>query len=320
MSTSARPQATSPVLLLTFNRPDTTAQVIDALRKVRPQHVFVFSDGPREGVEGERELVEATRAVIDKEIDWDPRIERRVNDANQGLFAGVTGALDWFFSRVREGIILEDDCVPHPDFFAYCDQLLERYRDDERVWCISGDNSMDLPISGNASYGFIRDPLIWGWATWARAWKQFDPDLTSWKNIRGTAAERELYPDRVERRVRRDTLDRYLDSGIDAWGFRWKYTVHRHHGLVAVPRVNLVSNIGWNRADATHTTGSSLRAAKPTEAILPLQHPEAVALDVPADREWVESRGLGVKKYRLAYQVTKRIGRLRRGLGRMVGR
>lgn len=310
----------SPVLLMTFNRPDTTRQVIDALRDVRPEHVFVFSDGPRAGVDGEADLVAATRDVIAQHIDWSPRLEKRYNDANQGLFAGVTGALDWFFSRVPEGIILEDDCVPHPDFFAYCDELLERYRDDDRVWCISGDNSMDLPISGEASYGFIRDPLIWGWATWARAWKQFDPAVSSWDSIRGTAAERELYPDRVERRVRRETLDRYLASGIDAWGFRWKYTVHRHRGLVTVPRVNLVSNIGWNRADATHTTGSSLRAAKPTTALMPLTHPAEVSLDTLADREWVESRGLGVKKYRASYQIRKLIGRIRRGLGRMMGR
>ena len=320
MSTTPEYRAASPVLLLTFNRPDTTAAVVEALRLVAPEQVFVFSDGPREGVEGEAELVAETRRVIDEGLDWSPRVQQRYNDRNQGLFAGVTGALDWFFSRVPEGIILEDDCVPHPDFFAYCDDLLARYRDDERVWCVSGDNSVDLPISGGASYGFIRDPLIWGWATWARAWKQFDPELTGWSEVRGSATEREMYPDRVERRARRKTLDHYLDSGIDAWGFRWKYTLHRHGGLVAVPRVNLVSNIGWNRADATHTTGSSLRAAKPTEALLPLVHPGQVALDRVADREWVESRGLGVKKYRVSYQVAKSVGRVRRMLGRWLGR
>ena len=317
---SAPISTTSPVLLLTFNRPDTTQAVLEALQHVKPRELFVFSDGPRPDVPDEAQKVQATRDVIDKNVTWGPTIHRRYNDTNQGLFAGVTGALDWFFSHVPEGIILEDDCVPHPDFFGYCDQLLERYRDDERVWCISGDNSVDLPISGDASYGFIRDPLIWGWATWRRAWSQFNRDLSGWPEIRRSARERAMYPDRVERRVRRASYDHYYSSGIDAWGYKWKFTVHTHGGLVAVPRVNLVSNIGWNRPDASHTTGNSLRAAKPTQPILPLTHPAAVAIDALADREWVESRGLGVKKFRLGYQVAKMLGRLRRGIGRRLGR
>lgn len=308
------------MLLLTFNRPDTTQAVLETLQAAKPSEVYVFSDGPRQGIDGEAEKVQETRNLIESMINWGPRVHHRYNDHNQGLFAGVSGALDWFFARVPEGIILEDDCVPHADFFAYCDELLERYRNDERVWCISGDNSVDLPISGQASYGFIRDPLIWGWATWARAWRHFDHELAGWAEIRSTPQERHMYPDRVERRVRRATYDNYFASGIDAWGYKWKFTVHRAGGLVAVPRVNLVSNIGWNRPDATHTSGSSLRAAKPTSAILPLVHPQAVALDLAADREWVESRGLGVKKYRLGYQLRKRLGRLRRLLGRRLGR
>ncbi len=310
----------SPVLLLTFNRPDTTRSVLEAVRHAKPPELYVFSDGPRSGVAEDVAKVQATREVIDQMADWGPVVHRRFNDTNDGLFAGVSGALDWFFSHVSEGIILEDDCVPHQDFFGYCDQLLERYRDDNRVWCISGDNSVDLPISRGASYGFIRDPLIWGWATWARAWKHFNRDLSGWPEIRRSARERQMYPDAVERRVRRRSYDHYYSSGIDAWGYKWKFTVHTNGGLVAVPRVNLVSNIGWNRPDASHTTGSSLRAAKPTEAILPLIHPAQVAIDPVADREWVESRGLGVKKYRLGYQVSKLLGRMRRAVGRRLGR
>lgn len=311
---------TSPVLLLSFNRPDTTAKVLEALQRAQPRELFVFSDGPREGAEGEATKVQDTRAVIDEMVDWSPTVHYRYNENNQGLFAGVSGALDWFFSHVDEGIILEDDCVPHPDFFGYCDQLLEKYRDDDRVWCISGDNSVDLPISHGASYGFIRDPLIWGWATWARAWRHFDHELSGWPAIRASSTERQMYPDRVERRVRRKSFDHYFTSGIDAWGYKWKFTVQKNGGLVAVPRVNLVSNIGWNRPDATHTSGDSLRAAKATEAILPLVHPETVTLDKAADREWVESRGLGVKKYRWSYQLKKLLGRVRRFIGRRVGR
>lgn len=309
----------SPVLVLTFNRPDTTALVMAEIARYQPPEIFLFSDGPRPGRVGERELVDATRQVMEDSLSWGPQVHRLYRDENQGLFRGVTGALDWFFSHVEEGIILEDDCVPHPDFFAYCDELLERYRHDERVWCVSGDNSVDLPIAGDASYGFIRDPLIWGWATWRRAWQNFDHTMSNWTQMRRSAEFARLFPDRVERRVRRESFDHYL-AGVDAWAFKWKYTVQTHGGLVAVPRVNLVSNIGWNRPDATHTTGSSMRAGKPVHAILPLVHPSDVRIDQRASQEFVESRGLGVKKYRLTYQAGKALRRFRRRLGKVIGR
>jgi len=310
---------TSPVLVLTFNRPDTTAEVLAQIKSYRPSKIFLFSDGPRAGRAGESELVERTRAVMEEALDWGPEVHRLYCDTNQGLFKGVSGAIDWFFSHVDEGIILEDDCVPHPDFFGYCDELLDRYRDDARVWCISGDNSAGLTFSGDASYGFIRDPLIWGWATWKRAWKHFDHTMDGWAQMRSSREFSKMFPDRVERKVRRKNFDHYL-AGVDAWGFKWKYTVQTHGGLVAVPRVNLVSNIGWNRPDATHTTGNSMRAAKPALPILPLVHPADVFLDKGANEEFVESRGLGVKKFRLSYQLSKAVRRVRRSIGKALGR
>lgn len=292
---------------------------MEAVRAARPQKVFLFSDGPRPGHPDDLELIARTREVMEKALGEGIEVHRRYNETNQGLFAGVTGALDWFFSQVSEGIILEDDCVPHPDFFPYCDELLERYRDNDKVWCVSGDNSLELPVSHGHSYGFIKDPLIWGWATWSRAWKHYDYDFSLWREIRGTDREKQLYPDRVERKVRRGVFDRYA-KGIDAWAFKWKLTTQVHGGLTAVPRVNLVSNIGWNRPDATHTKGWSLKADKPTFPIMPLTHPPHVAVDELAHREFVESRGLGVKKYRWSYQVSKATGRLRRALGKVLGR
>lgn len=309
----------SPVLLLTFNRPDTTEKVLDTVLAANPSAVYLFSDGPRAGNADDADLVRQTRALMDDALASHPQVHRRYMEDNQGLFRGVSGALDWFFSHVEEGIILEDDCVPHPDFFGYCDELLEKYRNDDRVWCISGDNSLELPISAGASYGFIRDPLIWGWATWRRAWQHFDRDFSYWSEIRGTKREKELYPDRVERRIRRGVFDRYA-RGIDAWAFKWKMTLQYHGGLAAVPRVNLVSNIGWNRPDATHTKGDSLKAARPTFPILPLTHPSDVVVDRAAQTEFVESRGLGVKKHRWSYRLKKWITRVRRTLGRMLGR
>ena len=306
----------SPVLLLTFNRPDTTEQVINSLRQVKPSKVFVFSDGPRHGVESDQEKIEATRRIIAEAIDWPAEIRTNYRSENRGIVDGPPDAIDWFFSHVTEGIIVEDDCVAHPDFYHYCDELLERYRDDERVWAISGDNSWGLPVSGSHSYGFISDPLIWGWATWKRAWSQHDRSMASWSETRQPRQLRALYPDRAERKRRRyffDTKPRI------SWDYQWAYTVNYHRGLVAIPRTNLVSNIGFNRDDATHTRDSSPNANAAVAAIFPLAHPQTVIRDPLTQHEWVE-RALGVGKRRLRFRAAKRFRQTIRRINRLLGR
>lgn len=298
----------SPVLLLTFNRPDTTKQVIDALRTVKPPHIFVFSDGPRPSVSGDRDKVDETRRVIQEGIDWPAKVETLYLNENRGIVDGPPDAIDWFFSRVREGIILEDDCVPHPDFFYYCDELLDRYRDNHRVWVVSGDNSLKLPVTEPYSYGFISDPLIWGWATWGRAWEHHDRTMSDWNTYRRSREFRRLVPDRVERGRRRHLLDSKPQS---TWDYQWFLTVLRNQGLVAVPRGNLVSNVGFAHPDAFHTTGPSPQANADTFGVFPITHPVVVEKDPLAQYEWVE-RGLRVRRYRPSYRFRKRLRRLLR--------
>jgi hypothetical protein len=309
----------SPVLVMTFNRPDTTAAVMAEIAKAKPPKIFLFSDGARPDRPDEAELVAETRRVMGQAVTWGAEVYTRYNETNQGLFAGVSGAIDWFFSEVPEGIILEDDCVPHPDFFPYCDELLERYRNDDRVWCVSGDNSMGLRVEGGASYGFIRYPLIWGWATWRRAWSAYDRDLNEWARVRDTKFVRGIFPDRLERKVRSKVLNRQFGAPT-TWDYQWSFTVLLNRGLTAVPAVNLISNIGWNRPDATHTKSNSPRANFRASNLGALVHPILVEVNRAMDREFVESGGLGLKKYRVSYQVKKWIGRARRLVGRMIGR
>ena len=130
-----------PVLLLTWRRPDTTRQVLDALRPVLPSKLYVASDGPRN--EAEAKAVQATRDLVGELVDWPCQLRTRFRPENQGCQLGVSSAITWFFEQEESGIVLEDDCVPHQDFFPYCCELLERYRHDTRIWCISGDNYQD---------------------------------------------------------------------------------------------------------------------------------------------------------------------------------
>ena len=272
----------TPVLLLTFNRPETTVHVLEAIRAARPTRLFVASDGPRPRVATDLERVAATRVLVDEMVDWTCRVEHLYSDANQGCRVGVSSAISWFFEHVEEGIILEDDCVPHPDFFGYCTELLERYRDDDRVMNIAGDNSVDLtPTDTTASYCFARQPLIWGWATWRRAWQHYDGDLNGWLSVRSDPARLgQLWQDPIERRWQAANLERLVRTGKpDSWAYRWSFTVAIRGGLSVTPAVNLIKNVGFG-PDATHTLSSrNPRACIPTKPILPLHHTRDVTPD-----------------------------------------
>ena len=284
-------QLQTPVLLLTFNRPDTTVQVLEAIRAARPTRLFVASDGPRPNVPTDAERVAATRALVDEMVDWPCHIEYRYSDANQGCRIGVSSAISWFFEHVEEGIILEDDCVPHPDFFGYCTELLERYRDDDRVMLISGDNSVKVSPTQDVSYTFVRLAPIWGWATWRQAWARYDNALEAWPGVRGSqAALKQLWPHRQERRLRTRVLDAIVrNNGVDSWAFIWTFSVSLHDGLCVVPKANLVSNVGFGPA-ATHTTSlASPRARVSTDRIRPLRHPPAVERDLTAERRFFDA-------------------------------
>jgi len=272
-----------PVLIIAWRRPHTLRQVINAIRLASPSLLFVACDGPNPGRPGEAEKVEAVRAVIDQEIDWPCRIERLYSDFNQGCRLGVSSAITWFFQHVDEGIILEDDCVPHPDFLPYCQLLLEQYRTDTRVWCISGGNFQRGNWRGNGDYFFGRIPLIWGWATWRRCWQYYDQDLQLWPDFRDSGLLSTVFTDPLECKYWSDIWQGLAETSLpDTWDYQWVFTCISNGGLTALPNRNLVSNIGFGD-DATHTTGSAVNT-KICEGVDPTRHPEFVLSNAEADR------------------------------------
>lgn len=159
---------TPPVLLLAFNRPDLARQVFAAIRAARPSLLFIAVDGARVHKLGEADLVVETRRIAG-EVDWPCEVKTRFSDENQGCKRAVSGAIDWFFEHVEEGVILEDDCLPHPSFFPYCAAMLARYRNDERVGMVSGNNFLPQAEWRSTGHEFSIFTFIWGWATWRRA-------------------------------------------------------------------------------------------------------------------------------------------------------
>jgi hypothetical protein len=274
----------TPLLLMAWRRPHTLLQLINAIRPVAPSQLFVACDGPRLDIAGELEKVESTRTIIELAIDWPCKLHRLYSPTNLGCRLGPITAINWFFEHVEEGIILEDDCVPHPDFFSFCTTLLERYRMDSRVWCISGDNFQDGRWTGDGSYYFSRYSHVWGWATWRHCWQHYDSDLAQWPVLRDSDFLDVIFENPLERRYWLEIWERtYLQNvPITWWDYQWSFTCLVNSGLTALPNRNLVSNVGFG-PDGVHTTAT----AEPTRADSPLgtiKHPEFIVRDTLADR------------------------------------
>jgi hypothetical protein len=304
--------ADTPLLLIAWRRPHTLRQVIDAIRPVAPTRIFVACDGPSPERPGEAEKVAATRRVIEHEIDWPCQIERLYSDVNQGCRLGVSRAITWFFEQVEEGIILEDDCVPHPDFFPYCATLLERYRHDTRVWSICGSNFQLGNKRGEASYYFSIHGDSWGWASWQRAWKHYSEGELSWFSFRDTGRLDDVFPIPQEREYWLEILDRLFIEGLpSAWDYQWWLASWMNNGLHAWPNVCLVSNRGFD-ADGTHTFGDNDFASPALEELVDLVHPHFVIPCRAADEfAFLHRRsGLAMIKYGRLYPWILRIRQL----------
>lgn len=268
---------TSPVLLTAFNRPGETGRVLDAIRSYAPRQLFVAVDGPRSERPGEAARRAEVVRVLDN-VDWDCRVERLIRTENLGCRRAMEGAVDWFFDAVREGIILEDDCLPSPDFFRFCDELLERYRDDDRVAMVSGTNVLGEWRPSDASYLFGQGS-IWGWASWRRAWRRSADHLVGLSSPQACArAERTL--GRSRWRQLKPALLSVSAGTLDTWDYPWVFALAARGQMSAVPAVNLVTNIGFG-PEATHTTsqGGAYDQLEILKLEDPLRHPDRLVFD-----------------------------------------
>lgn len=277
----------SAVLLIAFNRPEQTRQVIDALRGAAPPRLYIACDGPRQCREDDIAKIAQVRAMADG-IDWPCDVHTLFRDNNVGCREGPAGAIDWFFEHESEGIILEDDCVPVRSFFEYCDVLLERFRDDRRIAQICGSTFIASPVSGK-DYWFSKYADIWGWATWRRAWCKVDLDMRSWPEWRDAGMLARL-PGATPAFVDYWThlFDVTYDGRLaDCWDFQWMLTCWQQGWMSVMPSVSQITNIGFD-ADATHTSGyDRLNPAVRTpshELTFPLRHNDDVRTLVAAER------------------------------------
>jgi hypothetical protein len=279
----------TPVVLIIFNRPKLTELVFDALARARPRTLLVVADGPRPDVPGDLQGCEEARAVITR-VNWKCDVIKNYSDVNLGCGRRPATGISWALEQAEEAIILEDDCVPHPSFFPFCEELLERYRDDERVMHIAGSTYRRHALPTRHSYVFSRLIGGWGWATWRRAWRHFDASLTLWPQLRATPWLLDL--------LKYESAARYFAHEFEAayerqgnvtyWDHQWTFACWAQSGLSITPRVNLITNTGCGPG-ATHMHGRDdpMGNLPAYEIGFPLAHPPVVLPSMEADEEFL---------------------------------
>jgi len=276
-------QIKTPVAFFIFNRPQTTEAVFAEIARIRPQQLLVIADGPRAGHPDDAEKCSATRSIINR-ADWGCEVVTHYAETNLGCKRRVSTGLDWVFNQVEEAIVLEDDCLPHPTFFRFCEELLERYRDDRRVMHISGYNFQLGHRRLSASYYFSRYSHVWGWATWRRAWKFYDVEMNLWPDFRDDHRLKDVLGDPGAIASWTRFFQSAYEGKISTWDIQWLFACWAQNGLSILPNTNLVSNIGQG-TDATHTAGKNWFTSLPPASLdLPIQHPRFVVPDTVADR------------------------------------
>lgn len=247
-----------PVLLILFNRPDTTQLVFEQIKKAKPKYLFVAADGPRTDKPSDIELCAKTQNII-KDIDWDCELKTFFRTKNVGCGRGPSDAITWFFDHVEMGIILEDDCVPSIPFFDYCTYLLNKYKNNHQVWIIGGRSHFAHNRQFNDfDYLFSNYAHTWGWATWRRCWNHFDIHLEDkWKSFYETGGYKNVYLSKIEGifwNFFYSRLNKEKDLATHVWDFQFAFNMHLNRGLAVIPAANLVENIGY---DGTHFSGTT---------------------------------------------------------------
>lgn len=271
-----------PVLMLVFNRPEPAARVLEKVLSIKPARLYVVADGPRANKPGEAERCAAARRLFDK-VPAEVEVIKLFRTENWGCRKSVSDGISWFFNQEEAGIILEDDCLPGDDFFPFCREMLQHYAHDEEVMHVSGNNFLGN-YQAEGSYYFSQIPLIWGWASWRRAWQKYNIDMASLDEFLAQYPRCPYGWDEYFYQKYLQQFRKVAAGEIDTWDYQWTFALWRHGGLSITPSVNLVENIGFG-AEATHTVSdpAGLAGIPASRLQWPLEHRKAAAYNSNLD-------------------------------------
>lgn len=274
----------SPILFIIFNRTDTSLRVLEAIRQARPARLYLAADGPRKDRPGEGTKCEETKAAVLKGIDWDCKLTTLFSQENLGPKVAISSAISWFFEHEEEGIILEHDCLPSASFFYFCDELLEKYRFDTRIWLISGSNLLKGKRWNDSTYYFSQLTNAWGWATWRRSWEQYDPDLTLYNEDDVKQHLKKVFDDPFIIDCWAYLFKATKSGQIETWDYQMAFAHMFNNCLNIAPNDNLVSNIGFGELAENTTNEDSVFSNIPLAEITDIIHPKFMLPEKEADR------------------------------------
>ena len=289
-----------PVLFLIFNREEITLKAFASIKEYRPDKLYIAADGPRANKQNEAQLCESTRRSVLEAVDWECEIKTLFRDKNLGCTMAVASGIDWFFANEEYGIIVEDDCFIHPDFYSLCEILLPHYKDEEKVMLITAQNhTPDLKHANQLV--FTNVAYIWGWASWRRAWEKMDMNMTQWSQTKFRDLVKNfgfLYGCYMLVYWYRD----HKNPKHGSWDTRWSFSVFCNHGICVSPNVCLSNNLGIEEGGAHYDKGDTNPYTHlPFGSInFPIQIPNRVSLTkqklLAERKEFIRIRKIGLKK------------------------
>ena len=273
----------TPVLLIAFNRPDTTKKVFQKIREVKPTKLFVAVDGSRDNKNGEAQLVEQVKQIV-KQVDWDCEINYKFNNYNLGAEITVSSAISWVLENEESVIVLEDDIIAPLSFFRFAQEMLEKYKYEENVYMISSCNQTPIKLPNSEDYLFARYGHTWGWATWKRAWNSFDLYVNDFDQYLKTNILKTLTDTPKEKKSWHHIINRMKlkGPGNNNWDYCWAYIKFKNQGLNIVPRNHISSNIGVYGLHARGQTDSHYRPYD--EDFIVKKHPQKVERNIEYDK------------------------------------
>lgn len=276
-----------PILFIIFRRKNTSLKVLDAISKVKPRKLYISQDGPRN--ELEKEEVRETREAVLSKINWDCKLTVWTHDNNLGLREHIPEAFNKFFKKEGVGIYLEDDTLPSKDFFYYQKELLERYKNDKRIFSINGTNFYPDAVKVEDSYYLSKMGSVWGFGLWKRSWKLYDSNMNDFNKVSDTERYRKYFFSRKYKFYLEMFWKTIKDGRLDSWAMQLVYTAVKNNMYFINPSANLVNNIGRSKLasnvslqDYYHSYGN----------LLPLEHPESL--------EYVKKNDINYFRYTLS--------------------
>ncbi|MDX2188503.1 MAG: nucleotide-diphospho-sugar transferase [Bacteroidota bacterium] len=299
-----------PILFLIFNRPECTKVVFEQIKNIKPIKLYIAADGPRASVPDDIFNCKEARSIIEN-VDWNCNVKLLLREQNLGCGKAVSEAISWFFSFEKMGVILEDDTLPNPSFFEFCNTMLIKYESNDKVMHINGTNyGIKSVLESRSTYYFTKYMICWGWATWSKSWEKYNFKIDEVLKYNDKKNElKKLFYSSNEKAFWNNSIEKVRQNKIDTWDIQWAMTIWINAGFCIQPNYNLVSNIGFDSSNATHTKEyDPLMSNLSTELLPTIIHPEQLIIDQKADELLFKKlylRWLPQRNYLLHYTFLK---------------